>query len=174
VRVLLTWVSFFCCVAIVRAQAAHPAFEVATVRPSSPEADPKSGSWSIPETGRFTATHLTLELLIQLAYDVDKSEITNKPDWLDNCFYDISAKPEDGVRLTREELRPRLQDLLRQRFHLMVHTDTELSRGYALIAAKGGPHSRLLREITFPDSALLFPRGRCVGRTGPCRSWRSI
>lgn len=162
-RVLLTWVSFFCCVAIVRAQAAHPAFEVATVRPSSPEADPKSGSWSIPETGRFTATHLTLELLIQLAYDVDKSEITNKPDWLDNCFYDISAKPEDGVRLTREELRPRLQDLLRQRFHLMVHTDTELSRGYALIAAKGGPHLTPTKGDHFPGFRIIVSPGQMRG-----------
>src|SRR5205823_11141726 len=50
------------------------------------------------------------------------------------------AKPEDGVRLTREELRPRLQDLLQQRFHLATHTETRVIRGYALMVAKGGPH----------------------------------
>lgn len=124
----------------VRAQAHRPTFEVATVRPASRGADPNSGSWSPPGVGRFTATHVTLALLIQLAYDVDKSQITNKPDWLESNSYDVAAKPEGGIRLTREELRPRLQDLLQQRFHLVVHTETRFRQGYALVIAKGGPH----------------------------------
>jgi uncharacterized protein (TIGR03435 family) len=131
---------FLAGVPVAKAQVHRPTFEVATVRPTAPGADPNSGNWSPPGVGRFTATHVTLALLIQLAYDVDTSQITNKPDWLESNYYDIAAKPEDGIRLTREELRPRLQDLLQQRFHLVSHTETRFTQGYALVIAKGGPH----------------------------------
>ena len=87
------------------AQTLLPTFEVASVRPSAPQADPNTGSWSIPGSNRFIASHVSLARLIQLAYDVDNSQIVNKPDWLDTILYDVTAKAEDGVRLTREELR---------------------------------------------------------------------
>ena len=122
------------------AQAPRPVFEVASVRPAAPDADPKTGAWSIPGTGGFTASHVSLSTLIQLAYDIDASQIGNKPGWLETNLYDVAAKPEAGIHLTRDELRPRLQDLLQQRFHLTVHTETRSVRGYALIEAKGGPH----------------------------------
>jgi len=38
-----------------------------------------------------------------------------------------------------EELKPLLQDLLEQRFHLQTHTESKLAKGYALVVAKGGP-----------------------------------
>jgi uncharacterized protein (TIGR03435 family) len=126
-----------------------PSFEVASIR-SAPEADPKTGSWSIPGSGRFTATHVSLALLVQLAYGIDNSQIANKPGWLDNDLYDIVAKPEDGVHLTRAELKPRLQNLLQQRFHLIAHTEMRSSRGYALVVAKGGPHLTSTKGDHFP------------------------
>src|SRR5580704_5071185 len=91
------------------AQTPHTSFEVATVKPAPPQADPNSGMWSTPGAGRFTATHVSLALLLQLAYGVDNSQIANKPGWLDSKLYDIDAKPEDGIHLTRDELKPRLQ-----------------------------------------------------------------
>lgn len=71
---------------------------------------------------------------------MDDSQIVHKPGWLETNLYDVAARPEDGIKLTREELRPRLQQLLQERFHLVIHTETQLSRGYALVAAKGGAH----------------------------------
>ena len=68
-----------CRVGTAVAQTPAPGFEVATVRPSTPQADPNSGSWSPPGIGRFTANHVTLALLLQLAYGVDSSQIVNKP-----------------------------------------------------------------------------------------------
>jgi uncharacterized protein (TIGR03435 family) len=121
------------------AQTPQAAFEVATVK-SAVETDPNTGSWSHPGIGKFIASHLSLSVLIALAYDVDASQIANKPDWLDSSLYDVMAKPEDGIKLSREELRPRLQNLLQQRFHLVVHTEMRPVRGYALVAAKSGPH----------------------------------
>lgn len=145
------------------AQTQHPTFEVASVKPSPPDADPNTGSWSIPSTGRFTATHVSLALIIQLAYDVDNSQIANKPNWLDNNLYDIVAKPEDGIHLTRDELRPRLQDLLQHRFHLVAHTETRSSRGYALVVAKGGPHLIPTKGDHFPGFRINVSAGQMRG-----------
>lgn len=145
------------------AQVAHPSFEVATVKPASAEADRNAGSWSIPGTGRFQATHVSLALLIQLAYGVDNNQLANKPGWLDTNLYDIDAKPEEGIRLTRDELKPRLQDLLHERFHLVAHTETRSSRGYALVVAKGGPHLVPTKGDHFPGFRSNVSSGQMRG-----------
>jgi uncharacterized protein (TIGR03435 family) len=146
------------------AQAPRPTFEVATVKPAPPEADPKSGSWSAPGTGRFTATHVPLALLIQLAYGIDDSQIVSKLDWLETNLYDVAAKPEDGVALTRDELKPRLQYLLQQRFHLVAHSETRLSRGYALVIAEGGrPHLTPTKGDHFPGFRINVSPGQMRG-----------
>lgn len=115
-----------------------PSFEVATVR-ADPGGDPDQGSWSRPGMGMFKADHVSLELLIHLAYDVDRKQIVNEPRWLATRLYDINARPESGVTLKRDELRPRLEDLLRQRFHLACHREMREEVGYAIVAAKRGP-----------------------------------
>lgn len=140
-----------------------PSFEVASVRPSSPQADPQTGSWSLPGIGRFTATHVSLALLMKLAYDVDDSQIANKPEWLETNLYDITAEPEDGIKLSRDQLRPRLQNLLRQRFHLVAHTETRSIRGYALVVAKGGPHLTPTKGDHFPGWRFNVDSGHMRG-----------
>jgi len=141
----------------------HPTFDVATVRPSPPGADPKTGQWSLPGKGQITATHVSLALLIQLAYNVDDSQITHRPGWLDSKLYDLVAKAEEGIQLTRDELRPRLQELLQQRFHLAVHTETHLGRGYALVVAKGGPHLIPTKGDHFPGFRINVSPGQMHG-----------
>ena len=145
------------------AQTPHPTFEVASVKPAPPQADPNTGSWSPPGRGRFTATHVSLALLLHLAYGIDDSQIANKPDWLETNLYDIVAKPEDGISLTRDELKPRLQDLLQQRFHLVAHIETRSSRGYALIIAKGGPHLTPTKADHFPGFRINVSSGQMRG-----------
>lgn len=127
----------------------RPAFDVATVRPS--QGDPNDGYWSLPNTGVFTAHNLTLEWLIRLAYDVDPNQILNKPPWLETATFDVAARPADGVILTRKELRPRLQALLAERFHLTTHNETRPTPGYALVVAKGGPKLQPTRGARFPN-----------------------
>lgn len=149
--------------AVASAQTPTPAFETASVRPAPPGADPNEGSWSPPNTGRFTATHLTLALLIQLAYGVDNSQIANKPAWLETNLYDITAKPEEGIKLSREELKPRLQALLKERFHLIAHTEMRDSRGYALIATKTAPHLTRTKGEHFPGFRIDVSSGHMEG-----------
>jgi uncharacterized protein (TIGR03435 family) len=145
------------------AQTSLPTFEVATVKPAPVQADPNSGSWSLPGVGRFTATNVSLALLLQLAYGVDNSQISNKPEWLETNLYDIVAKPEDGIQLTRDELKPRLQNLLHQRFHLVAHTETHLNRGYALVVTKGGAHLTPTKGDHFPGFRINVSPGQMRG-----------
>jgi uncharacterized protein (TIGR03435 family) len=149
-HLLLLTLLLSCTLAATAQTTSSSAFEVASVRPAPPNADPNAGSWSIPSTGRFTATHVSLALLIRLAYDIDDSQIANKPDWLETNLYDIDAKPETGIKLSREEMRPRLQNLLQQRFHLDAHKETQSVRGYALVVAKDGPHLIPTQSTHFP------------------------
>lgn len=145
------------------AQTPQLAFEVATIKPAPPQADPNTGNWSPPGIGRFTATHVSLARLIQLAYNIEASQIANKPDWLEFNLYDIVAKPEDGISLTRDELQPRLQNLLHQRFHLVAHSETRLSRGYALVIAEGGPHLIPTKAEHFPGWRINVSHGQMRG-----------
>jgi uncharacterized protein (TIGR03435 family) len=114
-------------------------FEVATVRPSAQGSDPNQGMWSLPNAGSFTAKSVRLTLLLQLAYGINDEQIVGKPAWMETELYDVQAKPEGQIKLTREELKPLLQNLLRQRFHLEAHEETAQQKGYALVVAKGGP-----------------------------------
>jgi uncharacterized protein (TIGR03435 family) len=132
------------------AQNLPPAFDVASVRRAPPDTDPMTGHWSFPGIGRFNATHVSLARLIQLAYNIDDSQIANKPGWLETSLYDVDAKPEPGVPLSLDELRPRLQSLLQQRFQLSVHLETRPSEGYALVVAKGGPNLTPTKGDHFP------------------------
>ena len=127
---------------------ARPAFEVAVIRPSNAPAN--EGSWSLPGTGKFNAHNLTLARLIVLAYGVDDNQIAGKPSWLDADRFDISAKPAGNVPLSREELKPRLQLLLEERFHLATHTETRLMPGYVLTVAKGGAKLQPTKGSKFP------------------------
>jgi len=114
-------------------------FDTAVVRPCAPDADPAKGSWTPPGLNHFTATHLTLERLLMLAYGVDASQIANKPAWLTTNLYDINAKAEDGTKLTADDVKTCLQNLLQERFHLKAHPEVRNQQGYALIVAKDGP-----------------------------------
>jgi uncharacterized protein (TIGR03435 family) len=69
----------------------------------------------------------------------DASSFVGLPSWSTTEAYVVSAKAEDGVMLTRENVRPRLQRLLDDRMKLQTHMETIEVSGYALVVAKGGP-----------------------------------
>lgn len=151
--------------AVSRAEVATPqlpAFEVATIRPVPPG---KSGDavWSPPGTGKFLASNVTLAFLIRMAYGVDDNQIAAKPNWLETELYDVVAKPEDEIALSREELRPRLQALLQQRFHLTTHRETRMVRGYALVAAKNGPKLKPTKGDHWPGFRVHVGGGKLEG-----------
>jgi uncharacterized protein (TIGR03435 family) len=122
-----------------------PAFEVASIRAVPAN---RGGMTSISAYGepRFTATNITLELLIAIAYRIDGKNILGKPEWLDSALFDVAAKPEGDAGLSYDQLRPLLQQLLQQRFHLTVHRETKETSGYALVVAKDGTKLKANKE----------------------------
>ena len=116
---------------------AKSAFEVASIR-ITPKAQFGYMSFGPSGSNVYTATNITLEALIQVAYDIPYDRISGR-EKLGTEHYNVAAKAEDGVLLTYEQLQPRLQRLLAERFKLSVHRETKIFDGYTLVVAKGGP-----------------------------------
>jgi hypothetical protein len=126
------------------ANQALPQFEVASIKPN------KSGDGrvmlGIQPGGRFTATNVTLRMLIRNAYQLQDFQITGGPNWLTEDHYDIIAKAESGDGIgdpfraeqngqpSRGQLM--IRALLADRFKLVVHNENKEMPIYGLILAK--------------------------------------
>jgi uncharacterized protein (TIGR03435 family) len=91
---------------------------------------------------RLTIENFRLNDLITYAYDIKDYELIGEPRWADIDRYDIAARAQDGVSLTRDAGRPMMRALLADRFHLKAHTETKEMAVYALVVASGGPKFR--------------------------------
>jgi uncharacterized protein (TIGR03435 family) len=124
--------------------APQAAFEVASIRAVQPHSLEDiqrgigQGSISPFPANRFTANYIPLSVVVWIAFGIYTNRITGAPDWLDSQLWQISAKVDGDAILSRDQMRPLLQDLLRQRFHLSAHRESRLVAGYALVVAKGG------------------------------------
>jgi uncharacterized protein (TIGR03435 family) len=86
----------------------------------------------------FTATNISLDVLVELAYGVSDNQISGI-DRLGTDRYDVTAKPQNGGSVTFERAAPMLRALLEERFKLVTHREMKDVPGYALVVAKGGP-----------------------------------
>jgi uncharacterized protein (TIGR03435 family) len=113
-----------------------PEFEVAAIKPAVDDGNHSSNS----NKGQFTTHNLTLKWLIANAYDIDTSLILGGPAWLDSDSFDITAKfPEEFAQRTPETFLLMIQNLLADRFQLVIHREPRQVSGYWLSVAKGGP-----------------------------------
>jgi uncharacterized protein (TIGR03435 family) len=90
--------------------------------------------------GGLTATSVTLQFLIQVAYQVQSNQVSAGPAWLATERFDILAKPAEGVKPenAKRDFLPMLQSLLADRFQLIVHPATKELPVYELRLAKSG------------------------------------
>jgi uncharacterized protein (TIGR03435 family) len=112
-------------------------FEVASIKANQVGGE-SSRATTLPG-GVFTATNVTLKLLISRAYGVAQAQIQGGPGWIDSETYDISAKADTPVEMSREQARPCLQTLLAERFRLAIHRETRQGNVFSLAIAKNGP-----------------------------------
>jgi uncharacterized protein (TIGR03435 family) len=113
-----------------------PEFEVASIRVAVPDGNHDSDSYK----GRFTTHNVTLRQLVAMAYDVDAALVGGGPGWADADGYDINAKiPEELAVRTQEKFGQMLQNLLMERFQLMVHQEPRQISGYELVLARQPP-----------------------------------
>jgi uncharacterized protein (TIGR03435 family) len=129
------------------------AFEVASIKPSSPD---DSGS-VIQATGGegLIVTNASVRILITYAYDIRDLQLSGGPGWLGADRFNITAKtaPGDAAfdaakpdsmtdaqrKTNNERIRERLRTLLADRFHLLVHHESKDVDVLLLTVAKTGP-----------------------------------
>jgi bla regulator protein BlaR1 len=148
-----------------------PEFEVTSIKPSQSGKDTERRISFMPDG--FSATGITLQMLIRVAYEVQDFQISGAPTWLNTEQYDVSAKTDKSVadelqklssdQHNRESLRM-LQALLADRFRLTLHRETkEQLPVYALVIAKNGPK---LHEVKPSDAdaetTIKLPNGIVV------------
>jgi uncharacterized protein (TIGR03435 family) len=157
---------------------AMPGFEVATIRPSSPDAQGSNLNFG---ENRVTASNMQLRFLLQYAYGLNtgsNDQIVGAPAWIDSLRFDIDAKEDEesavkiGGMAAAERmatLRQMLQGLLIERFQLKAHHETRQLPVLALTVAKGGAKLTPVGAVA-PDgwTGLHNPRrGETEGRDVP-------
>jgi uncharacterized protein (TIGR03435 family) len=143
-------------------------FEVASVKQSGPGSVRNfEGGPGTKDPERFTATCAVLRDLLYRAYRVrgdDYLEQLSGPGWIDTEKYDVVVKIPPGT--TRAQFQRMLQNLLAERFGLVVHHETKVLPIYELVVAKNGPK---LKEAAEPPAGqpVQSPGGRLpVDRDG--------
>jgi len=120
--------------------AAPVRFEVASVKPSDPNAS--SGVFgSIPAmrpqgAGGIAVSNMPLRLLVRMAYGVQDFQLVGGPTWQMSSKFDITAKAPEGTTQGTQDLLPMMKALIAERFKLKTHTETRELPTYALMVAR--------------------------------------
>jgi uncharacterized protein (TIGR03435 family) len=153
-----------------RQESDRPRFEVASIKPNVSN----DGRISVNRTGsRYTASGISLGLLIRNAYNVQEFQVIGSPSWAESDRFDIVATMPAGFdpgpprpgKPSNQSLM--IQTLLEERFRLAVHTETRDMPVYALVLAnadrKLGPS---LRHSPV-DCAAMIAAARARGGAPP-------
>ena len=131
-----------------------PSFEVASVKPSEPITPAMVQAGKIHagmkvDGSRVDIGNFTLLQLITKAYDVKAYQVQGLS-WMTPMSqrFDIVANLPAGA--TKEQVPQMLQQLLAERFKLVVHSDNKEQKVYALVVAKGGAK---MKETPAPVAA---------------------
>ncbi len=115
---------------------ANPVFEVATIKPSAPDAQGKG----IRVNGRhFSTLNTSLVDLMTFAYGIHPKQITNVPAWVESDKYDLAAQPDGEGQPNDKQWKAMLQKLIVERFKLSFHRDKKELSVYAIQPGKTGP-----------------------------------
>lgn len=111
-------------------------FEVASVKPSAPDAPEQVSLGAHIDGARFSCNYFSLRDYIRMAYRVKDYQIVS-PEWMGTERYDITATLPPGGS-SQERIADMMKALLADRFQLKLHHDTKEFPVYALVLAKGG------------------------------------
>jgi len=131
---------FILAASVALAQAPAPVFEVASVKSAVPGT--RGGQVQFLSGGRFVATNVALNFIIQQVYELRDFQIVGAPNMMAliadgySARYEIQAKGDESA--TEAQVREMAKALLAERFQLKVHKETRDLPVYALIPAKGG------------------------------------
>jgi uncharacterized protein (TIGR03435 family) len=161
---------------------ALPQFEVVSIKQSAagPQVQGTGLTRTFPD-GRFTAEGTLLKPLTSMAYGLRGYQILGGPNWIDSARYDMEAKANANTDPQQRQLM--LQSLLKDKFKLKFHRETQFLPVYLLTAAKSGIKLQPPKEENCrtpdpnrqgpprpqpaPDQPLIPPCGRVVAALNP-------
>jgi uncharacterized protein (TIGR03435 family) len=111
-------------------------FESADVHVSVPATNPQMRGGGL-RGGRYEVRTATMVDLISMAYNMESSKVLGGPNWLDWNRFDVLAKAPQGAE--PKDVGPMLQNLLEDRFKLVVRNDTKAMPAFALSTGNGKP-----------------------------------
>lgn len=128
---------------------AVPGFDVATIKPNESGA---AGMQQLTMNGRnFRTRNSSVEDLICFAYDVQKKQLVNAPEWINQARYDIDGVPDVEGAPSLMQLKGMVQKLLADRFKLTFHHDKREMSAFVMSVAKSG------QKLTVNDSKGPLP-----------------
>ncbi len=148
-----------------QAAATLPAFEVASIRQSSPRSQGSriDGGPGTKDPARFTAVNVDLLFLVRYAFNINPHQYEYPSlRWIDKVDFDVNANVPPGT--TKEQFHLMLQNLLIERFGLKFHWDSKVMPAYELVVTKSGP--KLKESAPGPDEAAPPFNGTKVGPDG--------
>lgn len=137
--------AFTCCLTWSQTADKPLSFEAASVKAADmPKPDgggrifiaPPSGGPGTRDPGRIRYPFINLKQLLTIAYDVKSYQISG-PAWLDSERFEITATM--APETTTEQFHVMLQNLLAERFKMVVHKETRELPMYALEVTKNAP-----------------------------------
>jgi uncharacterized protein (TIGR03435 family) len=115
---------------------ADPSYEVATIKPATPEEVHPIFDLQAAE---FRTTGTSAAELIKIVYKIRGRQVIGGPSWLEDSKFDITAKSDTPGIPSEDQTRVMVRKLLTERFHLVCHTGQQLYPALALTLDPKGP-----------------------------------
>ena len=128
--------ALFGLLAITPVFAQAPKFDIADVHVSPTARTFAQNFGGVLREGRYVNRDATMLNLIVAAYGVSEDNIAGGPGWITSDLFDVVAKVPDGTTLATANLM--LQNLLSERFHLVIRNETRPVPRYVLTVSKSG------------------------------------
>jgi uncharacterized protein (TIGR03435 family) len=156
--------ALFWLLAVVLAFAQPPKFEMADVHVSPTARTFGQNFGGVLRDGQYVNRDATMLKLIGAAYDVSEDNIAGGPGWITSDLFDVIAKVPAGTTLATASLM--LQNLLAERFHLVIRNDTRPVPRYVLTVGKSG--SKLKSAAVTRDEVIqqTLRTRRAIGSPG--------
>jgi uncharacterized protein (TIGR03435 family) len=133
---------------------ATPEFEVATIKPATPD---RPGKGFMVRGRQFSTINTSLADLMTFAYGVHVKQITGAPSWVETEKFDLAAQPNGEGQPNDKQWKSMVQKLLADRFKLAFHRDKKELSVYAITVGKNGP--KLTKSESTGSLPGLFFRG---------------
>jgi len=115
-------------------------YDITTIKPHKPGDEGMMWRW---QGSSYDATNVTVKSLIASAYGVRDWLVFGLPTWAETNVYDVQGKVSDPdpaaiEKLTMDERRAMLTELLRTRFNLVAHRESKAQPVYELSVMPDG------------------------------------